>query len=109
MGCDGSSDPLSSGEPAYPVYGVGQNTCSQFNDNLANEQFQVETSVWLQGYFTAINTTGSARGFTINPLDLERSIDYIKSKCAEPDNADIQVANLTNIFWRLMFNGIEPK
>ena len=103
VGCSDSDDVISKISDEYSVHGVGQTTCTQINEQLHIDGFRLGIEVWLQGYFTSVNTSGAPRGFEIDTAGLEQSIEYIKTKCGDPDNADLWVAQLTNIFWRQQF------
>jgi len=86
---------------SFSVHGMGQTTCIEYNESSDVENFNLAMRVWLQGYFTAINTTGSALSFEIDENGLTNSIKFIKTQCATPDNQEMIVAQLLNIFWRV--------
>jgi len=86
---------------SFSVHGMGQTTCIEYNENSNIDNFNIAMRVYLQGYFTAINTTGSALAFEIDEDGLTKSIKFIKTQCATPDNHEMFVAQLLNIFWRV--------
>tara|TARA_R110002072_G_scaffold300573_1_gene478384 strand:+ start:129 stop:515 length:387 start_codon:yes stop_codon:yes gene_type:complete len=107
VGCGNSDEKNSTVESEvsnnHSVHGMGQTTCLEVNDHFDKEGFQFGLRVWLDGYYTAINSATVKHNFEVDIKGLEGSISLIKLNCLKKGNQDLWIAHIVSMFWRQKF------
>jgi len=100
---------------SYYVFSIGQAHCERLNKKLSDKKYNIAAKFYMHGYFTAANVTGSTFGFQLDQAAVDNAFEVVNEYCSKPENRDMWLADILNIYWRSQFKGFsasaktEPK